>query len=223
MADALIIDACRTPRGIGKAGKGALADIHPQHLGADRAAGARRAQRHQHRRRRRHHLGHQFAARPAERRSRPHGGARRRLRRPRQRRHPRPLLRFGHHGVNIAAASIMAGIGRPRHRRRHRDDVDARPPRRGPADDGRRQPAPARAASAVASGRLRRRHRDAGRHHAPGVDELALESQQTRRARDQGRPFRQEPRAGASRRRHARARPRGVSAPADHARRPRRA
>ena len=34
MAEALIIDACRTPRGIGKAGKGALADIHPQQLGA---------------------------------------------------------------------------------------------------------------------------------------------------------------------------------------------
>jgi len=34
MADAWIIDACRTPRGIGKAGKGALAGMHPQHLGA---------------------------------------------------------------------------------------------------------------------------------------------------------------------------------------------
>ena len=34
MAEAYIIDACRTPRGIGKAGKGALADHHPQHLGA---------------------------------------------------------------------------------------------------------------------------------------------------------------------------------------------
>ena len=34
MTDALIIDACRTPRGIGKAGKGALADMHPQHLAA---------------------------------------------------------------------------------------------------------------------------------------------------------------------------------------------
>jgi acetyl-CoA C-acetyltransferase len=32
MVEALIIDACRTPRGIGKAGKGALSDIHPQHL-----------------------------------------------------------------------------------------------------------------------------------------------------------------------------------------------
>jgi acetyl-CoA C-acetyltransferase len=34
MSDALIIDACRTPRGIGKIGKGALAHLHPQHLGA---------------------------------------------------------------------------------------------------------------------------------------------------------------------------------------------
>lgn len=32
MPDAFIIDACRTPRGIGKAGKGALAHLHPQHL-----------------------------------------------------------------------------------------------------------------------------------------------------------------------------------------------
>ncbi len=32
--DALIIDACRTPRGIGKAGKGALAELHPQQLAA---------------------------------------------------------------------------------------------------------------------------------------------------------------------------------------------
>lgn len=34
MADALIIDTCRTPRGIGKQGKGALAHLHPQHLGS---------------------------------------------------------------------------------------------------------------------------------------------------------------------------------------------
>ncbi len=32
MAEAYIIDACRTPRGIGKQGKGALAHLHPQHL-----------------------------------------------------------------------------------------------------------------------------------------------------------------------------------------------
>jgi acetyl-CoA C-acetyltransferase len=33
MPDAYIIDAVRTPRGIGKQGKGALAHLHPQHLG----------------------------------------------------------------------------------------------------------------------------------------------------------------------------------------------
>ncbi len=32
MSDALIIDACRTPRGVGKPGKGALSHLHPQHL-----------------------------------------------------------------------------------------------------------------------------------------------------------------------------------------------
>lgn len=34
MSEAWIIDHCRTPRGIGKKGKGSLADQHPQHLGA---------------------------------------------------------------------------------------------------------------------------------------------------------------------------------------------
>lgn len=34
MADAYIIDAVRTPRGVGKIGKGALAHLHPQHLSA---------------------------------------------------------------------------------------------------------------------------------------------------------------------------------------------
>ncbi|PRZ42293.1 acetyl-CoA C-acetyltransferase [Antricoccus suffuscus] len=34
MADAYIIDAARTPRGIGKVGKGSLAHLHPQHLAA---------------------------------------------------------------------------------------------------------------------------------------------------------------------------------------------
>jgi acetyl-CoA C-acetyltransferase len=33
MREAWIIDACRTPRGIGKFGKGALSDMHPQRLG----------------------------------------------------------------------------------------------------------------------------------------------------------------------------------------------
>jgi acetyl-CoA C-acetyltransferase len=34
MVEAFIIDAVRTPRGIGKPGKGALANLHPQHLAA---------------------------------------------------------------------------------------------------------------------------------------------------------------------------------------------
>ena len=34
MADAYIIDAVRTPRGVGKPGKGALSHLHPQHLAA---------------------------------------------------------------------------------------------------------------------------------------------------------------------------------------------
>jgi len=34
MAEAYIIDAVRTPRGIGKVGKGSLAHLHPQHLSA---------------------------------------------------------------------------------------------------------------------------------------------------------------------------------------------
>lgn len=34
MGEAYIVDAVRTPRGIGKLGKGALSHLHPQHLGA---------------------------------------------------------------------------------------------------------------------------------------------------------------------------------------------
>ena len=34
MTEAWIIDACRTPRGIGKFPKGALSSLHPQNLGA---------------------------------------------------------------------------------------------------------------------------------------------------------------------------------------------
>ena len=34
MTEAWIIDACRTPRGIGKVGKGSLAHLHTQRLGA---------------------------------------------------------------------------------------------------------------------------------------------------------------------------------------------
>ncbi|NDA51119.1 MAG: hypothetical protein EBX66_01440 [Betaproteobacteria bacterium] len=34
MSEAWIIDACRSPRGIGKPEKGALASMHPQHVAA---------------------------------------------------------------------------------------------------------------------------------------------------------------------------------------------
>ena len=34
MTEAWIIDACRTPRGTGKVGKGSLAHLHTQRLGA---------------------------------------------------------------------------------------------------------------------------------------------------------------------------------------------
>ena len=34
MGNAYIVDACRTPRGIGKVGKGALAHLHPSYLGS---------------------------------------------------------------------------------------------------------------------------------------------------------------------------------------------
>ncbi len=41
MTEAYIIDAVRTPRGVGKIGKGALAHLHPQHLGAAALAALR--------------------------------------------------------------------------------------------------------------------------------------------------------------------------------------
>ena len=34
MGNAYIVDACRTPRGVGKVGKGALAHLHPSYLGS---------------------------------------------------------------------------------------------------------------------------------------------------------------------------------------------
>jgi len=61
MPEAWIIDAVRTPRGLGKVGKGALADQHPQIIGAAvlRALAERNGPRHL--RRGRHHLGERAA------------------------------------------------------------------------------------------------------------------------------------------------------------------
>ena len=41
MADAYIIDTVRTPRSIGKMGKGALSTMHPEHLSASVLAALR--------------------------------------------------------------------------------------------------------------------------------------------------------------------------------------
>ncbi len=80
MTDAWIIDACRTPRGIGKHPKGALGRKPiPSALAPTVLKALAGAQPYRHRRGRRRDLGHQFAARHAKLRPRPHVGARRGL------------------------------------------------------------------------------------------------------------------------------------------------
>ena len=182
-------------------------------------AGAGRSHRDRYRRCRRHHLGHQFAARPAERRSRPDVGARCRLRCPRQRRHAGSVLRLRNHQRQHGGRLDHVGLRGSRDRRRHRDDVDGRPPRRGPVHDGQWQSSFARPPSAVASGGLRRRRRDARRHYAAGCRQAGVREPAAGRQRHQERPFRQEPRSRPSRGWQPCARPRGISAAADHARR----
>ena len=221
MADALIIDACRTPRGIGKAGKGALADLHPQHLGATvlRALAERNGfdtadvddiiwGTSSQRGKQSGDLG-RMAALDAGYDVRASGVT---------------LDRFCGSGITPSTSRPADHVGHrgPRDRRRHRDDVDGRPPRRGAVHDGQRQ------------SRLRARHPQSHQGVCADaiatlegiaredVDELALDSQQRAGRRHQGRPLRQEPGAGLPRGRHARARPRGVPAAADHARRARR-
>ena len=184
MTDALIIDACRTPRGVGKAGKGALAGIHPQQLGATVLRALAERNGIEHRRGRRHRLGLQRAGR--QRRAAISAACRRST--PATTCAPArvTLDRFcgsGITSVNMAAASIMSGTEDLVIAGGMRDDVDEG--RRGerPDDDGRRQSAPARAAPAVASGRLRRRDRDAGRHHARGRRRARPREPEARRRR----------------------------------------
>ena len=160
MVEALIIDACRTPRGVGKAGKGALSDIHPQQLGATV-------------------LQARFASAPASTppRSTTSFGA------PAPRLASRPAtsaacrrwtqaMTCGRAASRSIASADRAsprqpgcgldhvGRGGSRDRRRHRKDVDGDAARRRPVDDGLGQSAAPRQASAVAPGRLRRRDRD---------------------------------------------------------------
>jgi hypothetical protein len=211
-----IIDACRTPRGIGKQGKGALADMHPQHL----AATVLKA------------LAERNGSTPP--RSTTSSGAPAPSAAPQGndlgrmaaldagydvRASGMTLDRFCGSGittVNLAAASDHVRHGRPGHRRRHRDDEP----------DGHHAPtAPASwtpatcacaPASAVAPGRVRRRHRHAGRHPARGARRTGAGQPAARRAWPCRRPLQEEPGAGLQGRRHAGAGPRGVPAPADH-------
>ena len=168
MAEALIIDAVRTPRGIGKVGKGALADIHPQQLAASVLKAIAE----------RNHLetadvddiiwgtssqrGKQgadlgrMAALDAGYDIKASGVT---------------LDRFcgsGITSVNLAAAQIMSGMedlviaGGTEMMSYTSSTADPKSP---PMMD-QRQPTPARAPSPVAPGCLRRRHRHPGRHHA---------------------------------------------------------
>ena len=126
MVDALIIDACRTPRGIGKVGKGALAE-HPS--AAARRATVLKA------------IAERNDLNTAEvddiiwgtsRSAAQQSGDLGRMaaldagyRRAGQRRDARSLLRLGHHQRQHRRRLDHVGHGGPRDRRRHRDDVDA--------------------------------------------------------------------------------------------------
>ena len=225
MSEALIIDACRTPRGIGKLGKGALAHLHPQRLAASVLGRDRRAQRPRHVEGRRHHLGHQQPVGHAGRRPRPHGA-------------PSTPATTSRRAASRSTASAAAAslveprrrhdrlrAGGHRHRRRHRDDVDLR--RRTACPVCRRSwtpatphlraihPQPHQGVCADAIATLEGIPREA-------LDDLAFESQQRAATRDRGGPLRAQPHPRAQRRRHRRPRPRGVPAPADDPRGPRR-
>src|SRR6266478_6007324 len=165
----------------------------------DGVAGLGRAHRDRHRRCRRHHLGHQFPARPAERRSRPDVRAGRWLRFSRQRRDSRPLLWFGHYQRQHGGRLDHVGLRGTRYRWWHRNDVDGGPPRRRPFHDGCWQSSPPRKAPAIASRCLRRRRCDARRHYAGGSRQTGARESTEGRQRHQTRPFRQEPRSGLSR------------------------
>ncbi len=210
-------------RGIGKVGKGALATLHPQRLAADRAGRHPRPERPGHSRRRRRRLRHEHADGDPGRRPRPHGGARRRLRR---------RGSAGSRSTASAAraspprawrrASIMAGL----------EDVVVA----GGAEMMSSYPANTKAAarSPFLDGgnlHLRALHPQTNQGVAadaiatlegiprPALDELAAESQRRAGEGDRRGAVRPEPRPGPPRRRHSRARPRGVPEAGHHGRR----
>ena len=141
----------------------------------DGAAGAGRPHRDRYRRCRGHRLGHQFPARSS--RAATSAGCRRSTpamtsapaasrsiasavpASPASTWRPPPIMSGSEDLVIAGGTEMMSMEGR-------RGE--------GPVDDGRRQSSPARQAPAVASGRLRRRRRDAGRHYAAGRRQARL-------------------------------------------------
>ena len=223
MTEAWIIDACRTPRGIGKIGKGALADIHPQQLGATvlkalaERTGINTAEvddviwgTSSQRGAQGGDLG-RMSALDAGYDIHSSGVT---------------LDRFCGSGittVNMAAAAIMSGMedlvvagGTEMMSMAGRRTSDE-----GAADDGQRQSAPARLASAIEPGGLRRRHRQPRGDHPRGGRRPGPGQPAARRPRHRPRPLRKKPGARLQGRRQPRPRPRGVSPPADHPRGPR--
>ena len=220
MTEALIIDACRTPRGIGKVGKGALADIHPQQLAASTLKAL--AERNElntaevddviwgtssQRGKQGGDLG-RMAALDAGYDVSASGMT---------------LDRFcgsGITAVNLAAASIMSGMEDLVDRRRHGDDVLHRVERR--PEIGRRSWTAATCACARA---IRSRTRASAPTPSPRWKASRARRSTSWRSSASSAPtppsraghFDKSLVAGLQRRRHARARPRGIPAPADHA------
>ena len=219
MSEAWIIDAGRTPRGIGKVGKGALADMHPQHLaatvlkaldernnldtaevddiiwGCSSQKGTQGGD-----------LG-RMSALDAGYDVRSSGMT---------------LDRFCGSGitvVNMAAASIMSGmeelmIAGGCEMMSHDRHAARRPPACMDAGNMRLRAN----ASAIAPGRVRRRDRDAGRHYPRSAStSWPGKPAARRRGHRAERPFHKSLVPVYNGRRHAGARPRGIPPPADHA------
>ena len=226
MTEAWIIDACRTPARHRQGRQGRAVGASSAAARLDRPQGARRAQQASTPPKSDDVIwGTHRPGRPAGRRPRPHVGARRRLRRPRQRHDPRPLLRLGHHrGESGGRACIISGM----------EDLvvaggtemmsmGSRPCGDGPM--------------IMDNGNLHLRCITRRPHQGVCADAIAtlegITREDARRTRlrpaSSARPSRSRTATSTrawspvyTRGRHARARPRGISASADDARRPRR-
>ena len=218
MSDALIIDACRTPRGIGKPGKGALAHLHPQRLAASVLAAI--AERNDLDTSKVDDIiwgtSNQPARRPAtsaawvpstpattSRRaaSRSTASAAAASRRPTS---PRGMIVPGSRTSSIAGGTDMMSTYAA-------NRVPGLPPFMDAGNTHLRSihPQPHQGICGDAIATLEGIPRDA-------LDDLAFESQQRAAQRDRRRPIRAQPDHGAQRRRHRRPRPRRVPPAADH-------